>query len=404
MIVRYTGSSTAIATSYTDTVASDTFTASTGTLSATDVDANTTLTYGIANITVNNGVATKVGTYGTLAVTAATGAYTFTPNAAAINALVANTTETFTVTVSDGTATTSTSYTVNLTGVNDAPTITAAAFKLLYETTTPSRNSSGAIIYSAGYGIGGSDAAALLAASGAAISRVRYRMELTVAGSAKYAEATFDAWAGLAPADLRVPADDSSANRFVVQRNVANLTVDSNYGTVTNGVGLAGRLELWPYNYSPSVSGLVPAGNGGTYDFDDIPSVNTNGHGSFQVHNTTNAQTVLAWNMHRNSGPPEIGFGNQPSGQPDWTSSSSLGSTGWKLQVWVETAAGATSTLPTIAEDVADGSNSGALVSALVTNFTDADSGAVKGLAVTRWMRRTARGIIPRMRVGRGRR
>ena len=111
----------------TDTVASDTFTASTGTLSATDVDAGTTLTYGIANVTVTNGVATKVGTYGTLAVTATSGAYTFTPNAAAINALSANTTETFTVTVSDGTATTAGSYTVNLTGVNDTPSLSAVS-------------------------------------------------------------------------------------------------------------------------------------------------------------------------------------------------------------------------------------------------------------------------------------
>ena len=115
------------AISITDTVASDTFTASTGTLSATDVDAGTTLTYGIATITVTNGVATKVGTYGTLAVTAATGAYTFTPNAAAINALAANTTETFTVTVSDGTALTTASYTVNLTAVNDAPRLASIA-------------------------------------------------------------------------------------------------------------------------------------------------------------------------------------------------------------------------------------------------------------------------------------
>ena len=133
MIVRYLGSSTDTAISITDTVASDTFTARTGTLSATDADAGTTLTYGIANGTVTDGVATKVGTYGTLAVTATSGAYTFTPNAAAINALSANTTETFNVTVSDGTATTTASLTVNLTGVNDTPTVTAPATFALTE-------------------------------------------------------------------------------------------------------------------------------------------------------------------------------------------------------------------------------------------------------------------------------
>jgi hypothetical protein len=60
-------------------------------------------------------------------VTAATGAYTFTPNATAINALAANTTETFNVTVSDGTATPTATLTVNLTGVNDTPTVAAPA-------------------------------------------------------------------------------------------------------------------------------------------------------------------------------------------------------------------------------------------------------------------------------------
>jgi VCBS repeat-containing protein len=63
------------------------------------------------------GVTTKVGTYGTLALTTATGAYTFTPNSSAIDALSANTSESYTVTVSDGSATTNFTYTVNINGV-----------------------------------------------------------------------------------------------------------------------------------------------------------------------------------------------------------------------------------------------------------------------------------------------
>ena len=59
--------------------------------------------------------------------TEATGAYTFTPNAAAINALSAATTETFTVSVTDGTASTTTNLVVTLTAVNDTPTVTAPA-------------------------------------------------------------------------------------------------------------------------------------------------------------------------------------------------------------------------------------------------------------------------------------
>ena len=85
----------------TDTAASDSFSATTGTLSAADAEGST-LTYGISGVTATGGTATSVGTYGTLAVNTSTGAYTFTPNATAINAISANTSQTFTVTSSDG--------------------------------------------------------------------------------------------------------------------------------------------------------------------------------------------------------------------------------------------------------------------------------------------------------------
>jgi len=52
------------------------------------------------------------------------------PNAASINALTAPTTDVFNVEVSDGSLSAATTLTVNITGANDAPTITA-------ETATP---------------------------------------------------------------------------------------------------------------------------------------------------------------------------------------------------------------------------------------------------------------------------
>lgn len=97
------------------------------------MDTGTTLTYGITGGILESGVVTKTGTYGTLRVTPATGAYSFTPNEAAINALSSSTSETFVVTVSDGTATTPSNWVVNLTGVNDAPTVTAPASFALTE-------------------------------------------------------------------------------------------------------------------------------------------------------------------------------------------------------------------------------------------------------------------------------
>ncbi len=76
------------------------------------------------NFTVNttNTTAGKIGVYGTLVVTNATGDYTFIPNDAAIEGLKTNTTENFTVTVTDGSATSSTNFTINITGANDSAT------------------------------------------------------------------------------------------------------------------------------------------------------------------------------------------------------------------------------------------------------------------------------------------
>jgi VCBS repeat-containing protein len=95
-------------------------------LGGADVDSNT-LVYGILNGTVFDGVATKVGTYGTLTVTVSTGDYTFTPNASAINALSSEASESYTVTVSDnGGLSATANLGVSITGVNDAPLLSAS--------------------------------------------------------------------------------------------------------------------------------------------------------------------------------------------------------------------------------------------------------------------------------------
>jgi VCBS repeat-containing protein len=109
------------AASYVDTVGDDIFTANTGTLAASDPDGDT-LTYGISGGTIVAGVSSLNGTYGTLSVNVATGAYSFAPNSAAIQGLKSNSTENFTVTTSDGIATTTATFTVNLTGANDPTT------------------------------------------------------------------------------------------------------------------------------------------------------------------------------------------------------------------------------------------------------------------------------------------
>jgi VCBS repeat-containing protein len=158
------------------------------TLSGTDVEGSA-LTYSVAT----------QPTKGTLSGTAPN--LTYTPNANA------NGSDSFTFVANDGVQTSvAATVSISITAVNDAPTISSAAFQKIYETVNPSRNQSGAIVYSQGYGTGASDAASQFSATGQSISRIRYRMDLTVGGTARYAEATFDGWSGVKASDLRVAA------------------------------------------------------------------------------------------------------------------------------------------------------------------------------------------------------
>ena len=105
-----------------------------GTLSGSDADTGTTLTYDISgssaasytssasgsSVTYNK---SKAGTYGTLYLESTTGKYLYVADASLVNAIPSGTnpSESFTFSVSDGTASATTSYTVNITGANDNP-------------------------------------------------------------------------------------------------------------------------------------------------------------------------------------------------------------------------------------------------------------------------------------------
>lgn len=216
---------------------------------------------------------------------------------------------------------------------------TAAGSSLVYQTTTPTR-SGNSIVYSAGYGKAGGDAAATLTANGTTFTRVRYRMEASYSGTLRYADVSFDKWAGATISGLAVP--DMNDTR-VIKQNVSNLSIESNWpgfagaaSAVTTGSGKSGRVELWPWNYSQTTTGILPAGNGAAYDNDDT-SLNDGNYGSFQVHNLTDNQTVLAWNRHMDAN-PDIGFGNYlGSSNTDWTfaQKTNFDLSTWKLQIFI---------------------------------------------------------------------
>ncbi|MFV3304436.1 VCBS domain-containing protein [Pseudomonas sp. NY15181] len=122
------------ARTYTDTASDDTFGSATGNLSTVDRDAGDSATYAINGAGVATGSfdvnghtyqQKLVGSFGTLYLDAS-GAYEYVPNDGAIEALESNTSESFTLKVTDGSNATGTAtLTINLTGAEDAPVVTA---------------------------------------------------------------------------------------------------------------------------------------------------------------------------------------------------------------------------------------------------------------------------------------
>jgi VCBS repeat-containing protein len=117
-----------------DTVAFDEFSATKGSFSVTSSGSGVAPIFGIASGAVGPVVVAgatynveKPGSYGILYLNSATGAYTYVPNSDAINALKVPTTDNFTITASDGVASASQTFTVDINGVDDASVISGVA-------------------------------------------------------------------------------------------------------------------------------------------------------------------------------------------------------------------------------------------------------------------------------------
>ena len=113
----------------------------------------------------------------------------------------------------------------------------------IYETITPYRNATGAgaaMTYVNGFGKTGGAADAFVAA-GTAWDLIKIRMEMTLKSNNTkyYAEAYFDKWVGATIPGLIFP-DHLDTN--VIQRNVSNLVVTSDYSGVLTGSFAVGRL------------------------------------------------------------------------------------------------------------------------------------------------------------------
>jgi len=231
-------------------------------------------------------------------------------------------------------------------GLSATPAQATPTWTKIYETISPNTsNASGTptMTYVSGFGKTGGAASAFIAA-GTSWDSVKIRMEMTLASNSTkyYAEAYFDKWAGATIADLQFP---DSVNNLLLKQNLANLVVTSDYSGVRTGSYSLGRIEFWSHCYGTGNTGYAPFGNDSLYDWDDQASGGPGCYGSYQVHNLTDTQTIMAWNRHGQGETSDLGLGSNPSGHPDWTfaAQSVWNKTNFKVQVFVGTAVSASS-------------------------------------------------------------
>ncbi|MBK6767466.1 MAG: hypothetical protein IPG72_00180 [Ardenticatenales bacterium] len=150
----------------------------------------------------------------------------------------------------------------------------------------------------------------------AGFDRVGYLMELrTTGGVDQWVWVTMQAFTR----DVRrigLPTAPSGAS---FQRSVGAMTVASNVAGLPTGDGIEGNVELWPNNYAAANGGRVVGASDSAYDFGDAPADPVAGYGSLQVHATASGTTLLAYNRWGFTDAGDIGIGNSPTGNPDWT-------------------------------------------------------------------------------------
>ena len=156
-------------------------------------------------------------------------------------------------------------------------------------------------------------------------SRVAYYLELaTNGGATNWIYVSMDAFTTDVN-KIGVP-DMTTGARF--QQKVTNLNVFTSVSGITTGAITNGNLEFWPYDYGTASTTVVPTGSTSTYDWNDTITYTfgTAGHGSMQVHNYGAGQVLFAYNHWGATNTSALGIGNQPTGNPDWTSADNAAS------------------------------------------------------------------------------
>jgi sialate O-acetylesterase len=153
--------------------------------------------------------------------------------------------------------------------------------------------------------------------------RVAYFVELTDANwNTQDVYVSMDAFTD-DPGKLGVPVFGSGAH---FQQPVKNLNVFANVNGLKTGTNLdGGNIEFWPNNYTQQNGANVPNASGDVFDFGDQPMDPADGYGCMQVHNHAARQTLFAINHWRDGAQADVGIGNQPRNNPDWTFAGNAG-------------------------------------------------------------------------------
>ena len=179
----------------------------------------------------------------------------------------------------------------------------AANYQLVYELTIDNTTS---YLNGANYAVDNSGVV------GSNHNRVAYYMEL----DGQWVWVSMDDFAAGNLGALAIP--NITTNNVVWDQTVSNMNVSSNVGSIVTGSGITtGNIEMWRFDYGTATNNGI-GGNGGTYDFDDSNTGSAQ-FGSFQVHNYGAAQTLFALNQFNQTGNKDLGIGNSPIGQIDWT-------------------------------------------------------------------------------------
>lgn len=154
--------------------------------------------------------------------------------------------------------------------------------------------------------------------------RVAYFLELQRAGEqVRWVYVSMDAFT----TDLGKIGVPTLASRAMFQQRVTNMNVISNVPEIATGTALKGGvIEFWPHNYGPGNGAGFAGASSSVWDFGDSPGPPEDGYGSMQIGNTEAKQTIFAFNNWKSGSGADLGIGNGPGDNPDWTFASNAAS------------------------------------------------------------------------------